>query len=90
MNLIYFELKGWHFKQELEKEISCPIIIKNDRNYTAYGYYATHHLQEDVCFLTYPKDSGPGCGSVINGQLLEGRNEVAGEILYLPFFHFFE
>ncbi len=82
------ELKGWLLKEQLEQKISCPIIIKNDMNYTAYGYYASQQLHEDICFVTYPSNSGPGCGSMINGQLLEGRNEIAGEILYLPFFHF--
>lgn len=84
------ELKGWTLKEQLEQKVSCSIMIKNDMNYTAYGYYISQQLQEDICFLTYPFNSGPGCGSIINGQLLEGRNEIAGEILYLPFFHFLQ
>lgn len=35
--------------------------------------------------MTFPLNSGPGCGSVINGKLIEGENSIAGEILYLPF-----
>lgn len=84
------ELKGVHLKEELKKEISIPIHIFNDMNCTAYGYYRLLQNKEDICFITFPKKSGPGCGSVINGRLLAGINNIAGEIAYLPFFKYLE
>ena len=56
-------------------------------NYTAYGCYL-HNNKKDLCYVTFPLNSGPGCGSVINGKLIEGENSIAGEILYLPFFKY--
>ena len=41
-----------------------------------------------MSYLTLPKDSGPGCGSIIDGRLLEGTHQIAGEIIYLPFFNY--
>lgn len=81
-------LKNINFKDEIEKHTKIPVIVKNDMNYSAYGYYKSLDIPLDVCYMTFQLNNGPGCGSVINGQILEGRNSVAGEILYLPFFKY--
>ena len=58
----------------------------NDIKCIAYGYNQIHH--QNVCFLTFPKDSGPGCGMILDNQLIDGNNGIAGEIAYLPLFDF--
>ena len=45
-----------------------------------------HH--QNVCFLTFPKDLGPGCSMILDNQLIDGNNGIAGEVAYLPLFDF--
>lgn len=82
------ELKNTNFKDEIEKRTKIMTLVKNDMNYTAYGYYKSLNKLVDVCYMTFQSNNGPGCGSVINGNILEGKNSIAGEILYLPFFKY--
>lgn len=64
--------------------------IKNDMNCCAQGYHLNHPIYKNISYLFLMKDGGPGCGSIVNGQLLEGKSQIAGEIIYLPFLEFFE
>lgn len=82
------ELKNINFKDEIEKRTKIMTLVKNDMNYTAYGYYKGLNKLVDVCYMTFQSNNGPGCGSIINGNILEGKNSIAGEILYLPFFKY--
>ena len=82
------ELKGMNLKEGLEKTFDLPIFVKNDMNFCALGYALTLPSKTNISYLTLPKDSGPGCGSIIDGQLLEGTHQIAGEIIYLPFFNY--
>lgn len=84
------ELKNIPDKSVLESQLGVKISVFNDMKCSAYGYYIHHPYHQNICFLTFPKNSGPGCGSMINGRLLEGKNTIAGEIVYLPVFHFLE
>ena len=49
----------------------------NDIKCIVYGYNQMHH--QNVCFLTFPKDSGPGCGMILDNQLIDGNNGIARE-----------
>lgn len=81
-------LKNVDLQKVIETATNLKTVLKNDMNYTAYGYYLDAHDKKDLCYVTFPLNSGPGCGSVINGKLLEGQNSIAGEIMYLPFFNY--
>ena len=74
--------------QVIESDIDSlkEILLMNDIKCIAYGYNQIHH--QNVCFLTFPKDSGPGCGMILDNQLIDGNNGIAGEIAYLPLFDF--
>ena len=61
-------------------------LLMNDIKCIAYGYNQMHH--QNVCFLTFPKDSGPGCGMILDNQLIDGNNGIAGEVAYVPLFDF--
>lgn len=61
-------------------------LLMNDIKCIAYGYNQMHH--QNVCFLTFPKDSGPGCSMILDNQLIDGNNGIAGEVAYLPLFDF--
>lgn len=74
--------------QVIESDIDSlkEILLMNDIKCIAYGYNQMHH--QNVCFLTFPKDSGPGCSMILDNQLIDGNNEIAGEVAYLPLFDF--
>lgn len=74
--------------QVIESDIDSlkEILLMNDIKCIAYGYNQMHH--QNVCFLTFPKDSGPGCGMILDNQLIDGNNGIAGEVAYLPLFDF--
>lgn len=82
------ELKGMNIEDLVSINTGIRTIVKNDMNFCAYGLYEYLDEKRDLCYLTFPKLSGPGCGTMINGHLLEGKNNIAGEILYLPFFEY--
>ena len=58
----------------------------NDIKCIVYGCNQMHH--QNVCFLTFPKDLGPGCSMILDNQLIDGNNGIAGEVAYLPLFDF--
>ena len=74
--------------QVIESDIDSlkEILLMNDIKCSAYGYNQMHH--QNVCFLTFPKDSGPDCSMILDNQLIDGNNGIAGEIAYLPLFDF--
>ena len=74
--------------QVIESDIDSlkEILLMNDIKCIAYGYNQMHH--QNVCFLTIPKDSGPGCGMILDNQLIDGNNGIAGEVAYVPLFDF--
>lgn len=74
--------------QVIESDIDSlkEILLMNDIKCIAYGYNQMHH--QNVCFLTFPKDSGPDCSMILDNQLIDGNNGIAGEVAYLPLFDF--
>ena len=74
--------------QVIESDIDSlkEILLMNDIKCIAYGYNQMHH--QNVCFLTFSKDSGPGCSMILDNQLIDGNNGIAGEVAYLPLFDF--
>ena len=74
--------------QVIESDIDSlkEILLMNDIKCIVYGYNQMHH--QNVCFLTFPKDSGPGCGMILDNQLIDGNNGIAGEVAYVPLFDF--
>lgn len=82
------EMVGWNLKETIKEETGLLCIVKNDMNFCAVGFHDTLEEAGNLCYVTFPEQSGAGCGIMINGQLLEGEHNIAGEIVYLPFFQF--
>lgn len=59
----------------------------NDLNYTVWGFYRSScaGVSAPVAYLYKPDLHCTGCGMVINGQVLTGVSNFAGEVLHLPF-----
>lgn len=72
--------------QYFEERYSLSVAAENDVNCTALGYYnkAGYAEDENLVYVYYPIGSCPGAGIIINGQILVGVTNFAGEVAYLP------
>lgn len=68
----------------LKNKYDQKIVLGNDVNTAAIGFYLTEKNYENVCLLYQPGEGYGGVGTVINGQLITGKTNCAGEIQYLP------
>jgi len=73
-----------NMKERLSERYPYHFIITNNANSTALGLY---HLQSDFKSVIYHSQlkigERAGQGIVINGQVITGKNGVAGEVNYL-------
>lgn len=79
-------LSNIDFVQYFESRYSVAVAAENDVNCTALGYYNNGGYAEDenLVYVYYPIGSCPGAGIIINGQILVGTTNFAGEVAYLP------
>lgn len=61
--------------------------VGNDINFTAWGFYRSNcpDVSAPVAYIFKPDVPCTGCGMVINGRVLTGANNFAGEVSHLPF-----
>ncbi len=71
----------------LTERFNRKVVLENDANSIAIGYYASQdqYASLSVLFQPYIGTSG-GVGSIYNGQLITGLRHVAGEVQYLPIY----
>ncbi len=60
------------------------IIFSNDVNTAVVGYYASQKDYSSLALLFQPTSFFAGAGIIIDGQLITGRSNIAGEVQYLP------
>lgn len=80
------ELIDFNFKQYFEDRYKLPITVDNDVNLSALGYYHKT-LDEDgqnIAYIYFPVDGHPGAGIIINGEIINGFSNFAGEVSYMP------
>ena len=75
------ELAG--LEEMLRKRYQIYVSVGNDMNYITYGAYDRQESKEDLSVLYFPQNHYAGCGSIVNGELLYGSGQMAGEISYL-------
>ena len=68
----------------LSTKYSQQIFITNDANNAAIGYYATQDQYRSLVYIFQPIGERAGSGIIIDGQLIKGYQNFAGEIKYLP------
>lgn len=69
----------------LSQKYSQKFVLSNDVNCIAVGYYASQDQYSSISFLFQPKAGYPGgVGNIFQGQLIKGRQNIAGEVQYLP------
>lgn len=78
---------GVAVEQQLQARFGVYVQADNDMNYTAYGYYRSscRGVTAPVAYIFKPDVPCLGCGMVINGQILHGASQFAGEVSNLPF-----
>ncbi|MBK0000922.1 ROK family protein [Erwinia sp. S38] len=69
------------------RQTGCFTQAGNDLNYTVWGFYRSScaGVSAPVAYLYKPDVHYPGCGMVIDGKVLTGVSNFAGEVLHLPF-----
>lgn len=74
-----FDLEGF-----LTERYHVPVLIKNNVNTAALGFFARHSHYQNLAFLSVPPGyRHGGVGSIVNGVLSEGSHNIAGEVKYL-------
>lgn len=70
--------------QYLRAKYQQKIIFSNDVNAVAIGYYASQTQYQSLTVLFQPTSYYGGAGIIVNGQLIVGQSNLAGEVQYLP------
>lgn len=71
----------------LQERTGRYTLIDNDMNFTAWGFYRSSCADETapIAYIYKPDVPCTGCGMVINGRVLSGASNFAGEVSHLPF-----
>jgi glucokinase len=80
-------LPGWSeypVREEIERRLGSRVILENDANAAALGEFWLGAGKDvsDLCMLTL--GTGVGGGIILNGQIWEGMNGMAGELGHIP------
>ncbi|CAM3655950.1 ROK family protein [Rahnella victoriana] len=78
---------GVPVEQQLRERLGIYVQADNDMNYTAWGFYRSScaGVTAPVAYLFKPAVPCLGCGMVVNGQVLHGASQFAGEVSNLPY-----
>ena len=70
----------------LSEKFNRIVTVENDVNCTALGYIQRLDTDnpESLFYLYYPRNGIAGAGVVINGKIIRGKTDFAGEISYMP------
>jgi cellobiose-specific phosphotransferase system component IIB len=74
----------YEVQKRLEKRLHKRIIICNDANAMALGFYNMQNQYQNICFYFHPHAARKsGVGTVRGGELITGSHNIAGEMQYL-------
>jgi predicted NBD/HSP70 family sugar kinase len=76
--------KGFHLESALEEAYHVPVLIQNDANAAALGeaLYGGGRDSSSLYYITM--STGIGGGYVVDGRIVNGKNNLTGEIWALP------
>ncbi|MBU3144384.1 ROK family protein [Clostridium sp. CF012] len=80
------ELGNCALAERLTNKLGMDVVIENDMNSIAYGVYQAGEYQEDtsIAVVAFYKDNWPGSGIIVDGHIIRGNTNFAGEVSYLP------
>lgn len=79
------DLNGINLSREIEEKTGIPTVIENDMNAIAIGYSQKNSNEKNVAILFTPKGNPPAGGFLVDGNILRGNANFAGELSYFPF-----
>ncbi|WP_027625259.1 ROK family transcriptional regulator [Clostridium lundense] len=75
--------KEVYLKEELISKYNIPVVLENDLNSVAVGYYKNNTDSGSIIYISFTS-LGAGAGIIVNGKLYKGANGSAGEVGVLP------
>ncbi len=81
------ELANCALVERLTDKFGKYVVIENDMNLIAYGFYQEGEYEESnsIAVVSFFKDNWPGSGIIVDGNIIHGNTNFAGEVSYLPF-----
>lgn len=81
------ELGNCALAKQLTNKFRKYVVIENDMNLIAYGFYQAGEYEEttSIAVVSFFKDNWPGSGIIVDGHIIHGNTNFAGEVSYLPF-----
>ncbi len=72
----------------IKEQFHIPVTFENDINAATAGYCYQQGITKEQCVigLYFPEKYLPGAGIYLHGDIYKGRNGLAGEVKYLPFY----
>lgn len=80
----YPKLKGIAFTRYFSEKYGMPVVLENDINAAVIGYHHKSTAKQCLVGIYFPKKYRVGAGLIVNGRLVSGVGNFAGEIAYLP------
>ncbi len=77
------KLRGISLTKELSQRFHCHVMVENNVNVMAYGYYYKHKEYDTFGFIYQPEKELAGGAYVYHGELMRGKHGLLGEIGYL-------
>ncbi len=70
----------------LSEKYMISVAAVNDVNAAVLGYFRkeTRSDYESIVYIYCPEYGNPGAGILVNGKILKGKSDFAGEISFLP------
>lgn len=75
-----------NLNQLLRETYGVPVTITNNVNAAVLGYYAQQDAYQNILFISHPRGNTiGGAGIVVNGRLILGKHNTAGEIKFATY-----
>ena len=73
-------------REYLMEKFNRIVTIENDVNSASLGYYhkMINDNPESLVYLYYPQNGIAGAGIIVNGRVINGQSNFAGEVSYMP------
>ncbi len=79
------ELEGIPLVKQLTDDHRLAPVLESDIDMIAFGYYKSHPELDGkaVSAIIYPEGTYPGAGIIVDGTILRGDHNMAGEVSFI-------